>query len=116
MRAPVLTIEARAPLHEIAEMLKSHDIKRLPVKRGIAWSELSAVLTWCVRWRPRYRSGRWGNPEPINGAILRALGLGANGRYPRAPDRVRIRGVLDCRNIPVPRSVRTRHSLTSFAS
>ena len=34
MRAPVLTIEARAPLHEIAEMLKVHDIKRLPVMGG----------------------------------------------------------------------------------
>jgi CBS domain-containing protein len=34
MRAPVLTIEARAPLHEIAEMLKVYDIKRLPVMRG----------------------------------------------------------------------------------
>lgn len=34
VRAPVLTIEARAPLHEIAEMLKVHDIKRLPVMRG----------------------------------------------------------------------------------
>ncbi len=34
MRAPVLTIEARAPLHEIAEMLKVYDIKRLPVVRG----------------------------------------------------------------------------------
>jgi CBS domain-containing protein len=34
MRAPVLTIEARAPLHEIAEMLKVHDIKRLPVMQG----------------------------------------------------------------------------------
>ena len=31
MRAPVLTIDARAPLHEIAEMLKVYDIKRLPV-------------------------------------------------------------------------------------
>ena len=34
MRAPVLTIEAQAPLHEIAEMLKVHDIKRLPVMQG----------------------------------------------------------------------------------
>ena len=34
MRAPVLTVEARAPLHEIAEMLKVHDIKRLPVMQG----------------------------------------------------------------------------------
>jgi CBS domain-containing protein/uncharacterized membrane protein len=34
MRAPVLTIEARAPLHEIAEMLKAYDIKRLPVMQG----------------------------------------------------------------------------------
>jgi hypothetical protein len=34
MRAPALTIEASAPLHEIAEMLKVYDIKRLPVMRG----------------------------------------------------------------------------------
>ena len=34
MRAPVLTIEAQAPLHEIAEMLKVYDIKRLPVMQG----------------------------------------------------------------------------------
>ena len=34
MRAPVLTIEEQAPLHEIAEMLKVHDIKRLPVMHG----------------------------------------------------------------------------------
>ena len=34
MRAPVLTIEARAPLPEIAEMLKVHDIKHLPVMQG----------------------------------------------------------------------------------
>jgi CBS domain-containing protein len=34
MHAPVLTIEARAPLHEIAEMLKVYDIKRLPVMQG----------------------------------------------------------------------------------
>jgi CBS domain-containing protein len=34
MRAPVLTIEARAPLYEVAEMLKVYDIKRLPVVRG----------------------------------------------------------------------------------
>ena len=34
MHAPVLTIEARAPLHEIAEMLRVYDIKRLPVMRG----------------------------------------------------------------------------------
>jgi CBS domain len=34
MRVPVLTIEARAPLHEIADMLKGDDIKRLPVMQG----------------------------------------------------------------------------------
>ncbi len=34
MHAPVITIEARAPLHEIAEMLRVYDIKRLPVMRG----------------------------------------------------------------------------------
>jgi CBS domain-containing protein len=33
MHAPVMTIEARAPLHEVAEMLRVHDIKRLPVMR-----------------------------------------------------------------------------------
>ena len=34
MRAPVMTIEAEAPLHEIAEMFRVYDIKRLPVMRG----------------------------------------------------------------------------------
>ena len=34
MRAPVLTIEAGTPLHEIAEMLAVYDIKRLPVMQG----------------------------------------------------------------------------------
>ena len=34
MRAPVITIEASAPLHEAAEMLRVYDIKRLPVMRG----------------------------------------------------------------------------------
>ena len=34
MRAPVMTIEAQAPLHEIAEMFRVYDIKRLPVMRG----------------------------------------------------------------------------------
>jgi len=34
MRAPVMTIEAQAPLHEIAEMFRVYDIKRLPVLRG----------------------------------------------------------------------------------
>ena len=34
MRAPVLTIAASARFHEIAEMLKVYDIKRLPVMQG----------------------------------------------------------------------------------
>ena len=34
MRAPILTIEAGAQLHEIAEMLAVYDIKRLPVMQG----------------------------------------------------------------------------------
>ena len=34
MRAPVMTIEVQAPLHEIAEMFRAYDIKRLPVMRG----------------------------------------------------------------------------------
>jgi len=34
MRAPVLTIDARAPLAEIANMLKVYDVKRLPVMQG----------------------------------------------------------------------------------
>jgi hypothetical protein len=34
MRAPVLTIAAGARLHEIAEMLKVYDVKRLPVMQG----------------------------------------------------------------------------------
>jgi CBS domain-containing protein len=42
MRAPVLTIEAQAPLHEIAEMLKVHDIKRLP-DDAVAVKQLAAL-------------------------------------------------------------------------
>jgi CBS domain-containing protein len=34
MRAPVMTVEAQAPLHEIAEMFCVYDVKRLPVMRG----------------------------------------------------------------------------------
>ncbi|MGA2494967.1 MAG: CBS domain-containing protein [Roseiarcus sp.] len=34
MRAPVMTIEAQTPLHEIAEMFRVYDIKRPPVMRG----------------------------------------------------------------------------------
>lgn len=34
MRAPVVTIDAQAPLHAIAEMLCVYGIKRLPVMRG----------------------------------------------------------------------------------
>ena len=34
MCAPVMTIEAQAPLHEIAEMFCVYDVKRLPVMRG----------------------------------------------------------------------------------
>ena len=34
MRAPVLTVQERAPLHEIAEMLAAYDIKRLPVMQA----------------------------------------------------------------------------------
>ncbi len=34
MRAPVMTIEAQAPLREIAEMFRVYDVKRLPVMRG----------------------------------------------------------------------------------
>ncbi len=34
MRAPVMTIEAQAPLREIAEMFRVYDVKRLPVMRA----------------------------------------------------------------------------------
>lgn len=34
MRAPVMTVEAQAPLREIAEMFCVYDVKRLPVMRG----------------------------------------------------------------------------------
>jgi CBS domain-containing protein len=34
MRAPVISIDAEAPLHEVAEMFRVYDIKRLPVMRG----------------------------------------------------------------------------------
>ncbi len=34
MHAPVVTIGQDAPLHEVAEMLRVHNVKRLPVMRG----------------------------------------------------------------------------------
>ncbi len=34
MHAPVITIGQDAPLHEVAEMLRLHGIKRLPVLHG----------------------------------------------------------------------------------
>ncbi len=42
MRAPVMTIEANAPLHEVAEMLRAYDIKRLPVMR---WGRIAGIVS-----------------------------------------------------------------------
>jgi len=56
MRAPVLTIEARAPLHEIAEMVAVYDIKHLTVMQGDRMVGIVSRPTWFARWRPRYRS------------------------------------------------------------
>ena len=72
MRAPVLTIEARAPLHEIAEMLKVHDIKRLPVMRGnrmvgiVSRSDLVRAMATQI-------------PKPAIGAIRRRPALFVHG-------------------------------------
>src|SRR5271170_5493193 len=46
MHAPVLTIESRATLQELAEMLRLNDIKRLPVMQGGCKWESSAAQTW----------------------------------------------------------------------
>ena len=61
MRAPVMTIEARAPLHEVAEMLRAYDIKRLPVMRAgrmvgiVSRSDLVRAMASVI---PRRASGR----------------------------------------------------------
>ena len=61
MRAPVMTIEARAPLHEVAEMLRAYDIKRLPVMRAgrmvgiVSRSDLVRALASVI---PRRAAGR----------------------------------------------------------
>jgi CBS domain-containing protein len=57
MRAPVLTIEAAAPFHEIAEMLRAYDVKRLPVMRGgrmvgvVSRSDLVRVMATMIPQR-----------------------------------------------------------------
>jgi hypothetical protein len=62
MCAPVMTIEARAPLHEVAEMLRLYDIKRLPVMQGdrmvgiVSRSDLVRVLASMVPRRASVRS------------------------------------------------------------
>jgi CBS domain-containing protein len=61
MRAPVMTIEAGAPLHEIAEMFRVYDIKRLPVMRGgriagiVSRSDLVRAMSTMV---PQAAAGR----------------------------------------------------------
>ena len=50
-----MTIEAQAPLHEIAEMFRVYDIKRLPVMRGgriagiVSRSDLVRAMATMVR-------------------------------------------------------------------
>jgi CBS domain-containing protein len=61
MCAPVMTIEARAPLHEVAEMLRAYDIKRLPVMLAgrmvgiVSRSDLVRAMASVI---PRRASGR----------------------------------------------------------
>jgi CBS domain-containing protein len=61
MRAPVMTIEARAPMHEAAEMLRVYDIKRLPVMLAgqmvgiVSRSDLVRAMASVI---PRRASGR----------------------------------------------------------
>jgi len=61
MRAPVMTIEAGASLHEIAEMFRVYDIKRLPVMREgriagiVSRSDLVRAMATMV---PRPATGR----------------------------------------------------------
>ncbi len=67
MRAPVITVEAGAPLHEIAEMLRVYDIKRLPVMRAgriagiVSRSDLVRTMATKI-------------PQPAKGRTLGVLG------------------------------------------
>ena len=60
MRAPVMTVGVGTPLHEVAEMLRVYDIKRLPVMRAGRIAGSSAVRIWCAPWRPGFRSPQRG--------------------------------------------------------
>jgi CBS domain-containing protein len=62
MRAPVVTIEAEAPLHEIAEMLRVYDIKRLPVMRGGRMVGIVSRSDLVRSWRRRFRRRRRADP------------------------------------------------------
>jgi CBS domain-containing protein len=84
MRAPVMTVEAGAPLHEIAEMLRVYDIKRLPVMRAgriagiVSRSDLVRAMAAMV-------------PQPAKGRTLGVLAamltgmMKTEGRPPEAP-------------------------------
>ena len=87
MHAPVITIEARAPLHEIAEMLRVYDIKRLPVMRGGSHrgdrqplrlgarhgDHDSAAGNGSIRWR----LGRHDRGHDESGETARGVSVGA---------------------------------------
>lgn len=83
MRAPVMTIEARAPLHEIAEMLRAYDVKRLPVMRGdrmvgiVSRSDLVRAMAAKI---PRPPSGR-----PVGGLLSLFAGMMQTDVRPEEP-------------------------------
>ena len=66
MHAPVITIEARTPSHEIAEMLRVYDIERLPVMRG-------GRIAGIVSRSDLVRAMATMNPQPATGRAVGGL-------------------------------------------
>jgi CBS domain-containing protein len=84
MRAPVLTVEVGAPLHEVAEMLCVYDIKRLPVMRagriaGIV-SRLDLVRAMATRVPPPAKGRALGGLAGMLAGMMKA-----EERPPEAP-------------------------------
>jgi CBS domain-containing protein len=89
MRAPVMTIEAQAPLHEIAEMLRVYDIKRLPVMRGgriagiVSRSDLVRAMAAMVP--PRAAKGSLGGFAGMFAGMMKAESRASEASPSAAP-------------------------------
>jgi len=66
MHAPVVTVQAEVPLHEIAEMLRVYDLKRMPVTRD-------GLVVGIVSRSDLVRAVAAMTPEPVKGPSVGGL-------------------------------------------